>query len=261
MAAGFTEEFVEVGGSKLHMFKGGTGEPLVLLHGAGGNAGWLRYVQALADHFTVYVPSHPGYWQSDRPEWLESIADMASFYTWFFEQERLEGARVIGFSMGGWLAAEIAVTCRHAFSKLMLVDAAGIKPEQGEIADIFIISPEQIIELLFHDPSQAPEYEQIYGQTPSPEQVQIAEGNREMTARLCWKPYLYDPRLVRLLARVSVPTRIVWGREDRLIPLECGDLYQKAIPGSDLVVIDNCGHVPQVEKPDEFVKTALEFLA
>ena len=129
MAEGFTEEFVEVGGSKLHMFKGGTGEPLVLLHGDRGNAGWLGYVQALADRFTVYIPTHPGYWQSDRPEWLESISDMASFYTWFFEQQRLEGARVIGFSMGGWLAAEIAVMCRHAFSKLMLVDAAGIKPE------------------------------------------------------------------------------------------------------------------------------------
>ena len=143
----------------------------------------------------------------------------------------------------------------------MLVDAAGIKPQQGEIADIFIISPAQIIELLFHDPSQAPEYEQIYGQTPSPEQVEVAEGNREMAVRLCGKPYMYDSRLAGLLARVNVPTRIVWGRQDRLIPLECGQLYRNAIPGSELVVIDNCGHVPQVEKPDEFVKIALEFFA
>ena len=140
---------------------------------------------------------------------------MASFYTWFLEEQGLEGARAIGFSMGGWIAAEVAASTRHAFSKLMLVDAVGIKPQQGEIADIFIISPAQVTELLFHDPKQAPEYDQIYGQTPTPEQVEIAEGNREMAVRLCWKPYMYDPRLPGLLERVNIPTRIVWGREDR----------------------------------------------
>ena len=72
---------------------------------------------------------------------------------------------------------------------------------------------------------------------------------------------MYDLRLPGLLSRVSIPTRIVWGREDRLVPLECAELYQKAIPGSDLVVIENCGHLPQVENPDEFVRAALEFLA
>ena len=261
MAGEFTEEFVDVGGTKIHMMSGGSGEPLVLLHGAGGNAGWLRYVQALSERYTVYIPSHPGYGQSERPEWLETMADMTSFYTWFLEQRGLEGSRAIGFSMGGWLAAEIAVNCRHAFSKLMLVDAVGIKPQQGEIADIFIISPTEVTALAYHDPKQAPEYDQLYGQTPTPEQVAIAEGNREMTVRLCWKPYMHDLRLPQLLGRVNIPTRIVWGREDQIVPAECAQLYHQAIPGSDLVIIDNCGHVPQVEKPDEFVKTALEFMA
>ena len=261
MAGAFTEEFVDVGGTKVHMMSGGSGEPLVILHGAGGNAGWLRYAQALADKYTVYIPSHPGYGQSERPEWLEKMADMASFYTWFLEQKGLEGARAIGFSMGGWLASEIAVTCRHAFSKLMLVDAVGVKPQHGEIADLFIISPAEVTGLLFHDPSQAPEYDQLFGQELTPEQVSIAEGNREMTVRLCWKPYMYDLRLPRLLGRVNIPTRIVWGREDKIVPVECAQIYHQSIPGSDLVLIDNCGHAPQMEKPDEFVKTALEFMA
>ena len=72
---------------------------------------------------------------------------------------------------------------------------------------------------------------------------------------------MHDPRLSGLLGRVNMPTRMVWGRDDAIVPLECGELYQKAIKGSDLVVIDNCGHSPQVEKPDEFIKTSLEFLA
>jgi pimeloyl-ACP methyl ester carboxylesterase len=260
MAKAFTEEMVDVGGTKIQVIKGGSGEPLVLLHGAGGNSGWLNYVQALSDKFTVYMPNHPGYGKSDRPEWLETMADLASFYTWFLEEQGLEGTRAIGFSMGGWLASEIAANCRHAFSKLMLVDAAGIQPKRGEIADIFIISPAQVTELLFHDPKQAPEYESIYGGEPTPEQADIAERNREMAVRLCWKPYMYDPRLPGLLSRVSIPTRIVWGANDRLIPLECGQMFNQAIPGSDLVVISDCGHVPQVEKTEEFVKTALDFL-
>jgi pimeloyl-ACP methyl ester carboxylesterase len=114
---------------------------------------------------------------------------------------------------------------------------------------------------MFHDPKQAPEYDEIYPQEPTPEQQETAERNREMTVRLTWKPYAHDPRLPYLLARLNIPTRIVWGRQDQLVPLECGQLYQKAIPGSELVVVDNCGHEPQIEKPDEFIKLALDFMA
>ena len=128
MAANFSEEFVDVGGSKVHLLKGGAGEPLLLLHGSGGNEGALRYAQALADRYTVYMPSHPGFGQSDRPEWLENMVDLACFYNWFLEKQGLDGAHCIGFSLGGYLAAEMAVACHHSFSKLMLVDAVGIKP-------------------------------------------------------------------------------------------------------------------------------------
>ena len=261
MAAAFTEEFVEVAGSKIPLMKGGSGDPLLVLHAAGGNPGWIRYAQALADHYTVYIPSHPGYGQSERPDWLETMNDMACFYTWFMEKQGLDGARAIGFSMGGWLAAEIVVSCQHSFSKLMLVDPAGIKPETGEITDIFIISPAQIVELLFHDPNQTPEYEQLFGQEPTPEQLEIAEQNREMAVRICWKPYMHDRRLPALLGRVNIPTQIVWGREDRLVPLECAEMFNKAIPGSKLSIIDNGGHSPAIEKPEEFVKIALDFMA
>ena len=260
MAAGYTQEFVNVGGTKIHLLKGGAGDPLLVLHGAGGHQGWLRYVQGLAERFTVYLPSHPGYGRSERPDWLETISDLACFYTWFMEEQGLDRIRAIGHSMGGWLAAEIAVSCHHAFSKLLLVDPVGIKPQKGEITDVFIISPAQVLELLFHDAAQAPEYAQVYGKVPTPADLEVAESNREMAVRLCWKPYMHDPRLASLLGRLHIPTRVIWGRQDQLVPLECGQLYHKAIPGSDLVIINNCGHVPQVEKPQEFVKAALDFL-
>ena len=257
----FTEEMVDVGGTKVHTLKGGSGEPLLLLHGANGNSGWAKFVDALAEKYTVYYPSHPGYGKSERPDWLETIPDMACFYTWYLEALGLEGIRAIGFSMGGWIASEIVAMCNHSFSKLMLVDAVGIKPNDSEIADLFIISPAQVLDLVYHDPSQVPDYEMLYPAEPTPEQVMQAESNREMAVRLCWKPYMYDPRLPSLLQRVKIPTRMVWGKNDKIVPLECGELYKKAINGSDLVVIDNCGHSPQVEKPDEFMKAALDFLA
>ena len=186
---------------------------------------------------------------------------LASFYTWFLEDQGLEGSRAIGFSMGGWLAAEVATVCRHAFRKLMLVGAAGVQPRQGEITDIFLITPAAVNQLIFHDPAQAPEYDQLYGGDPTPEERYFVERNREMAVRLCWKPYMFDPTLPPRLGRVRIPVRMVWGQQDRLIPVECGDLYRQAIPGSDLVAIESCGHSPQIEKPEEFVKLALDFLA
>ena len=128
MESTFTEEFVQVGNSSLHMLKGGSGEPLLLLHGAGGNRGWLSYVQALSEQYTVYLPTHPGFGLSDRPEWIQNIHDLACFYTWFQEKLDIEQIRCIGFSMGGWLAAELAALGRHSFTRLILVDSAFYNP-------------------------------------------------------------------------------------------------------------------------------------
>ena len=253
----FTEETISIAGGNLQVYKGGSGEPLLVLHGAGGNAGPRRYAQALAEKFTVYLPSHPGYGKSDRPGWVETMQDLACFYTWYQEQEGLENVRAIGFSMGGWLAAEMLTMTGHAFSKVMLVGAAGIKPNDGEITDIFIISPQQVRDLVYHDPAQVPEWDELFGTAPTPEQ---AEGDREMAIRLTWRPYMHNPRLPAKLGRVSVPTHIVWGEQDGLVPVECAGLYQQALAGSGVTVIPNCGHSPQIEKPDEFVRAALAFL-
>lgn len=260
MPAGVREAFINVGGAKLRLLTGGTGAPVLVLHGTEGSLGWRRYLQALADHYTVYVPSHPGFDGSERPTWLKSIYDLVCFYTWFLEQQALEGVPVIGWDLGGWLAAELAATTRHAFSKLLLVAPAGIKPQAGEIADIFILSPAQIQELSFYNRQQVPDYEQIYVTDPSPAQREQAVQNREMAVRLTWKPYMYDPRLPQLLARVNAPTQIVWGQHDRIIPVECGTLYQQAIPGATLTVLEQCGHLPHLEKPEDFVRVALPFL-
>ena len=114
MPAGVHEAFVNVGGAQIRLLKSGSGAPLLVLHGTEGSLGWRRYAQALAEHFTVYLPSHPGFDGSERPVWLQSVPDLACFYTWFLETQGLEGIRVIGCALGGWLVAEMALAAQHA---------------------------------------------------------------------------------------------------------------------------------------------------
>jgi pimeloyl-ACP methyl ester carboxylesterase len=260
MAEGYRDELVEVAETKLHLLRGGQGEPLLILHGAGGNRGWLQYLQALAQRFQVIVPDHPGFGASDRPEWIGSIADLACFYLWALDDLGLSRLRVMGFSMGGWLAAEMAVMCPHLFERMVVVGAAGVKPTQGEIADIFLMSPKEMTAQMFYDPKQAPEYDQLYGRDPTPEEQDVFARNREMAARIAWKPYMHSPRLPSLLHRLRLPTLIVWGQQDAIVPVNCGEVYHHHVRGSRLVIMEQCGHSPQIEKPREFLNIVAEFL-
>lgn len=256
-----TEELIEIAGSRLHMLRGGVGEPLLVLHGAGGNPGWQAYHQALAQHFTVYAPSHPGYNQSTRPGWLTTINDMAHFYRQMIEERELAPVHLLGFSMGGWLAAEIAAMCPPYLKRLVLVDAAGIKPEVGEIAEILMVSQDVVKKLRFYDPAQVPDYEVLVNRQLTPEEEAMQWRNREMTSRLCWKPYFHNPALPAYLQGVKTPTLIVWGRQDAILPLNCGELYHRALTNSTLHIIDRCGHSPALEKPQEFLRVVTEFLS
>jgi pimeloyl-ACP methyl ester carboxylesterase len=260
VAGEWREEMMTVAGMQLQVLHGGQGEPLLLLHGAGGNPGWLPYCEALAHHFHVYAPSHPGFGTSDRPDWMERVHDLAYFYRWFLEERRLAPLAVLGFSMGGWLAAEMAAMYPVSICRLVLVGAAGIKPQVGEIADIFLMTPQEVQALRFYDPSQVPHYQELFGKEPTAEERQAAAWDREMAALLTWKPYMYNPKLPFVLAQVKVPTLIVWGKQDAIVPVECGELYQQAIPRATLAVIDRCGHSPQLEKPQEFLDAVVPFL-
>jgi pimeloyl-ACP methyl ester carboxylesterase len=147
-----------------------------------------------------------------------------------------------------------------AIDRLVLVAPAGLKPEKGEILDIFFYTPAQVREQTVHDPKTIPEWDEIFGGAPTPAELEIADRNREMTARLTWKPYMYNPRLERFLPRVTNPTLILWGREDHIVPVECGEQYRRALPNATLTVLDACGHLPPIEQPDTFAKVVLDFL-
>jgi pimeloyl-ACP methyl ester carboxylesterase len=254
------EETISVAGVTVHCWVGGQGEPLLVLHGAGGSRGFTRAFTALAERHTVWMPTHPGFGASGDADWMEGIDDLARFYLWFIDAARLGRPHVLGHSIGGWTAAEMAAMSPGSLGRLVLVAPAGLKPERGEILDVFYTPLAQLRDLTMHDPTSIPEWQELFGRPPTPAELEIVQRNREMTARLTWKPYMHNPRLPHFLPRVTNPVLIVWGREDRIVPVVCGEQYRGRLPDARLHVLERCGHVPPVEQPDAFARLVLEFL-
>ena len=258
----FAEEFIDAAGVRVQLRRGGAGTPLLVLHSELGVPGWLRAHAQLARHFAVHVPSLPGFGRSARPEWIGSVRDLAAWVTWFVRDLKLsQPLPVIGLSLGGWIAAEIATMNSALFTKMVLVGAAGLKPEEGQVWDYFMHSSREAFAQAFCDPGQSPEYARYYGRAWTPEDEAQAEQNREMAARLLWKPYMRSHTLAGLLPGIATPTLVVWGREDAIIPLNVGQRYLRAIPGATAKILDRCGHLPDMEQPDAFVQVVLDFLA
>ncbi|HZN52065.1 MAG TPA: alpha/beta hydrolase [Methylomirabilota bacterium] len=254
------EETISVGGIGVHTWIGGQGAPLLVLHGAGGNRGWTRWLDQVSERFTVWAPTHPGFGRSDDADWMDGIDDLARFHLWFIEAAGLGRPHLLGHSIGGWTAAEMATMSPGAIDRLILVAPVGLKPEQGEILDVFYYSPPQLLTMTVHDPKTVPEWNELYGRPPTPAEIEIATRNREMAARLTWKPYMHNPRLAHFLPRVTNPTLIIWGREDRIVPVECGEQYRRLLPAATLTVLERCGHLPPIEQPDRFAGLVLDFL-
>jgi pimeloyl-ACP methyl ester carboxylesterase len=258
----WTEETVEVAGTRLQLVKGGTGEPLLILHDELGHPGWLRFHEALAQQHTLYIPLHPGFGKSERLDWIMNMRDIAGWYLDALDELGLRQVPAIGFSLGAWLAAEMATMCPETFQRLVLVGAMGVRPPSGEIYDMFLEVAKVFITTSYLNPANTPEFQKICPDTPTPEQAEAWELAREEACRLGWRPYMHDPSLPHLLRRLrKLPTLIVWGRQDAIVPVSVAEVYHSSIPGSQLAFLDNCGHHPEIEQSDQFVRHVQAFLA
>jgi pimeloyl-ACP methyl ester carboxylesterase len=244
-------------GINVRLHVAGDGPALLFLHGAAGSD-WRPPYDAMARHFKVYLPEHPGFGVTERPDWLDTVQDLAIWTIDLIDHLGLAPVYLAGHSLGGWTAAELASLCSHQLRKLVLIDPAGLRIPGEERLDLFLASPEEAAHAVYHHADLA---QRLLQPPESPEAQRAAIRNRNMTARLGWNPYFYDPRLEARLRRVGVPTLIVWGKQDGLIPVSHAEQFRQRIPGATVAIIDACGHVPMVEQTDEFVRILAEFLA
>jgi pimeloyl-ACP methyl ester carboxylesterase len=252
------ESFPVVDGCRIRMMRDGRGAPLLFLHGGNGASEWRPFMADLAQTFDVIVPEHPGFGASDTPEWLDNVGDLAYFYLDLIDALGLAGVHLVGTSLGGWLAAEIAVRGSRSLASLVLAAAAGIHLDGVAKGDIFMWSAEEAVRNLFHDPQWT---KQALERPLSEAEQTMAMKNRATMARLTWQPRLYNPHLAKWLHRIDVPTLILWGDDDKVIPPAYGKAFAELIPHSRLEVIRNCGHVAHIERKDEFVGRITRFTA
>lgn len=227
----------------------GTGPSLVVLHRSIGGDSLTGLIATLAPKFSVIAPSMPGYDHSDRPDWARSPRDLASIL--IHAVPPLAGDRpvLVGFGLGGWVAAEMATMCPDALRGLVLVAPLGVQPTLGEIADPFLVSTESYVELGFAD-------RQAYERTFGLQQYDVGteawirrERNREMTTRVAWRPRMFDATLPFRLRHLTTPTLVVWGERDRVLPRSAIDRYADAIPDVEVATLPECGHMLECESP------------
>jgi pimeloyl-ACP methyl ester carboxylesterase len=250
-----TIESLTVAGCAIRMFRGGSGPPLVFLHGAGGHTGWMAFLEELSTRFAVFAPEHPGFGQSDDPPWLDEIADLAYFHLDLLQALGLDRVHLLGTSLGGWVAAEMAVRSTARLKSLTLVGAVGITAGGEPIPDIFRMPVEENLRRFYADPQRAA---RRLGDLAKADMNLVAK-NRATVMRLAYRPRFHNPGLAKWLHRIDVPTLLLWGAADGLVPPKFGAAYRALIPGSRLVVLPDAGHAPFDEQKDAFLEAFYNF--
>lgn len=249
---------VRVAGSSVRLRTAGRGAPLLVLHHDIGTLDQLPFYEALAERFTVLLPSHPGYDASERPAWMRSVRDVAVTYQALVAARGLTDVSLVGLGFGGWIAAEMATMSPRAFRRLVLVGPMGIKPAEGEILDQALVSYIDYARAGFADQTA---FDRLFSPHPPTPQLEQWDLNREMTFRLAWKPYMYNPTLPPLLGGVQTEALIVWGRDDRIVPAACGEQYARALPKSRLAIVEGAGHFVDMERPEALATLIVQFAA
>ncbi|HEX8073306.1 MAG TPA: alpha/beta fold hydrolase [Pyrinomonadaceae bacterium] len=251
-------------GLKMRYAEAGAGPAVVLLHGLGGNGtNWAFNVAPLAQKYRVIVPDQIGFGQSDKPQLNYRVGTYVDFLDKFLSELKVERASLVGNSMGGWIAAAYALAHPEKVERLVLVDAAGFAPPKDlDLRMLAGLNPStragmrQLAALVFYN-------KQLFASDAAIDAAltqRMTAGDGYTIQSLVESIARGEDMLDGRLGAIKQPTLVVWGREDGLLPLPNGQRFQREIPGAQLVVFDQCGHVPQVEKAAEFNAALLKFL-
>jgi pimeloyl-ACP methyl ester carboxylesterase len=258
-------EALRVGDVSLEVFTRGSAsaDRLLFLHDLDylNNVAY-PFVATLSETRQLLSPSHPGFGASALPEDFDSVEDLACVYLDLLEATG--PADVVGAGFGGWIAAEMAVRCTHHTRSLTLVDALGIKVSDrttADIQDLFVLSPAELLELCWHDSSVGKSHMPLPASSGIDEDtLTVLLSNRNTAALLGWNPFMHNPRLRRRLARINVPTLVIWGASDQLVSPSYGRVFAESIPQATFVEVESAGHFPYLEQPETFVHTLTTFL-
>jgi len=250
---------ISIAGVELEMLERGKGAPILYLHGGAGIAMDVPFLDLLAQERRVIAPSHPGFGRSALPDWLDSIDDIAHIYLELMDRLGLVRTDVVGFSIGGWVAAELATKVPERLGRLVLIGPVGVKtgkPDKLDIPDVFAMPRERLDALRFHDSAKNP----VDLATLADDELNIVARNSETLALLTWEPYMHNPKLKHRLHRVNVPALFLRGASDGIVSADYLQRYAALIPKAGIETIPDAGHLPQVEQPKATAAKVLQFL-
>lgn len=264
-------ERLRVDGIDLEVLRRGNpnGTPVLLVHGINNISPEAPFLGRLAEHGEVTAPSHPGFGNSARPADFDTMYDLVHLYLAVLDAISADKVTMVGFSFGGWIAAEVAACAPAKLDRLVLVDPVGVKlggREERDIAHFFNTSPEELTRRAWHDPAQRPPGNYGLGwQTAISDAISDAAlitlaRNWDALCLYAWRPHMYNPQLKYWLHRIAVPTLVLWGASDRIVTRDYGRAYSALIPGARFEVVEAAGHHPELEQPDAFVDRVALFL-
>ena len=234
------------------------GSAVLMLHGGAGPRTMAGISAAMSEHVYVIAPTHPGFDGTPRPEWADSIADLATAYLDLLDVLDLRNVMVLGNSIGGWIAAEMAVRDNHQrLGAVVLVNAVGIHAfrKENEVVDVRTINPADIGKLSFANQALRPDFS-----TFTDEQRAAAAANQKTLAIYGGEHFSFDPKLRGRLRRVSLPALVIWGEQDGIAPPDYGRGYAKAFGNGHFAPIADAGHLPQIEQPAAVIGAVVDFV-
>jgi pimeloyl-ACP methyl ester carboxylesterase len=222
------------------------GTAVLMLHGGAGPRSMAGISAALSEHVYVLTPTHPGFDGTARPDWADTVADLATVYLDLLDALDLSDVMVIGSSVGGWIAAEMALRDNHGrLGALVLINAVGIHAvkKENHVLDVRTVDPADLGKLSFADPAFRPDFSSF-----TDAQRATAAANRQTLAVYGGEHFSFDPKLRARLRRVSLPVLVVWGEQDGVAPIGYGRGYAAAFGNGRFTSIPDAGHLPQIER-------------